>query len=156
MLDEELHDGVSPARPTQPRRSPKHRSPRVRLQVCVSAEEAARIEAAAKAADLSVSAFLRALGLGYKPMAVVDLDEALKLNHLGSNLGRLGGLLKLWISEGPPPERYSKAEFKSLINDLIDQVRGNQEAMQRTVRHVLKAHPRIRRARGGGSGGDTP
>ena len=126
----------------------KRRTTQTRLQVCVSPEEAQRIEAAAKAANLSVSAFLRALGLGYRPMAVVDLDEALKLNHLGSNLGRLGGLLKLWISEGSPPEGYSKVAFRQAINELIDQVRANQEAMQRSVRHVLKAHPRIGRIKG--------
>ena len=118
--------------------------------MCVSPEEAERIEDAEKAADLSVSAYLRALGLGYRPMAVVDLDEALKLNHLGSNLGRLGGLLKLWVSEGPRPERYSQAEFRTLINALIDQVRANQDAMRRSVKRVLKAHPHIRRVRGGG------
>ena len=155
MLGEELQAGAEAGRLEAAGPPGKRRTPQSRLQVCVSPEEALRIGDAARAADLSVSAYLRALGLGYRPMAVIDLEEALKLNHLGSNLGRLGGLLKLWISDGPRPDRYSPAEFRALINGLIDQVRANQDAMRRSVRRVLKAHPHIRRVSGPREGDDA-
>ncbi|MHB8285070.1 MAG: plasmid mobilization protein [Caulobacteraceae bacterium] len=148
-MNEDLAAGTPPAQigPKKPAVREKRKHPQTRIQVCVSVEEGRRIEEAAQVAGMSVSAYLRALGLGYRPMAAVDLEEALKLNHLGSNLGRLGGLLKLWVSAGPRPERYTAAEFKAVINELLDLVRANQESMRRTAKGVLRAHSGIRRSR---------
>ncbi len=65
------------------------------LKVWVNAAERARIEAQAEAAGLSVSAYLRSVGLGYQPRSVVDLEAVERLAKVNADLGRLGGLLEL-------------------------------------------------------------
>ncbi|MHB8283889.1 MAG: plasmid mobilization protein [Caulobacteraceae bacterium] len=147
-MDEALPTDMSEARRRASRRAAKPRAARIRLQVCVSPQEAQVIEDAAKSANMSVSAYLRAVGIGFQPTAAVDQDEAEKLNHLSSNLGRLGGLLKLWVSNGPRPERYSPSEFREAVNGLIDQVRANQRVMSGTSKRLMRAHTRVRRVRG--------
>lgn len=68
------------------------------LRVVVSDEQAARIAELAKECSLSVSAYLRNVGLGHEPKSTLDQQGILKLMQLRADLGRLGGLLKLWLS----------------------------------------------------------
>ena len=70
-----------------------------RLKVAVSEEERAVITANAKAAGLTVSAYLRAVGLGYEVRSVLDHQHVLEVIRARGDLGRVGGLLKLWLSE---------------------------------------------------------
>lgn len=69
------------------------------LRVVVSVEERIQIEAAASRTGLSVSAYLRALGLGYQPASAYDHEAVFALASVAGDLGRLGGLLKWWLSE---------------------------------------------------------
>lgn len=70
-----------------------------RLLVTVNDEERATIKAAASAARLSVSAYLRALGLGHQPKSLLDQQAVLNLLRVSGDLGRLGGLLKWRLTE---------------------------------------------------------
>jgi hypothetical protein len=71
------------------------------LKVVVSTAERAAIIERAKACDLSVSAYLRALGTGFEPKSTLDNQAISHLLKALADLGRLGGLLKLWLSERP-------------------------------------------------------
>jgi hypothetical protein len=71
------------------------------LRVVVSASERARIEERAKAASLSVSAYLRAAGLGQPFRSTLDYEAAMALAKVNGDQGRLGGLLKLWLVDRP-------------------------------------------------------
>src|SRR5688500_16041174 len=66
------------------------------LRVVVSGAEQAEIARRAAEASLSVSAYLRALGLGYAPKSTLDQRTIGELVKVHANQGRLGGLLKLW------------------------------------------------------------
>src|ERR1035441_8008513 len=68
------------------------------LKVWVSQEERGQIEIRAKSTGLSLSAFLRAAGLSLRPKSVYDLEAVDQLAKVGADLGRLGGLLKLWLA----------------------------------------------------------
>ena len=48
---------------------------------------------------MSVAAYLRALGTGHSPPGKVDLRAIHELGRLRADLGRLGGLLKLWLTD---------------------------------------------------------
>ena len=70
------------------------------LKVVVSGRERADIETRAAATGLSVSAYLRNLGLGFQPHSTLDQEAMLALLKVNADQGRLGGLFKLWLS-GP-------------------------------------------------------
>ncbi len=71
------------------------------LKVVVSSADRAQIIERANACDLSVSAYLRMLGLGFEPKSMLDTQAISNLLKALADLGRLGGLLKLWLSERP-------------------------------------------------------
>jgi hypothetical protein len=86
--------------PGRERRS--HRAKRRRiLRVVVSEEEAERIARCAAETGLSVSAYLRQIGLGRRPKQLIDQQLILQLIKISGDQGRLGGLLKLWLADRP-------------------------------------------------------
>ncbi len=72
------------------------------LRVVVSQSERREIEGRATAASLSVSAYLRAAGMGATfRSAASSHEQVAALAKVNADQGRLGGLLKLWLSERP-------------------------------------------------------
>jgi len=94
------------------------------INVWVTAEERAQIERLAAATGLPVSVYLRTLGLGYEPKSLLDAERVGELLRACGDLGRLGGLLKLWLSERPG-QGASQVEIRTLlhsIGELRDQI----------------------------------
>ena len=78
----------------------KERRDRIRrLLVCVSPTERAAIERFAHISGLSVSGYLRAAGLNHKIQSAYDYHAVRDMVGVAGDLGRLGGLLKLWLTE---------------------------------------------------------
>jgi hypothetical protein len=75
------------------------------------------IEARAKTSGLSSSGFLRALGLGHEPKSVFDREAILELIRLHADQGRLGGLLKLWLS-GRKGEGAPAGQVRSVLQQI--------------------------------------
>lgn len=100
------------------------------LKVFVSDEERAGIQGRAEAAGLSVSAYLRALGTGHEPRSVYDLSAVDALARVNGDLGRLGGLLKLWLSERPG-QGARVADVESLLRHTRELQRRMLELMAR-------------------------
>lgn len=69
------------------------------LRVVVNDHERERIEALAKMAGLSLSAYLRTAGLNHPIRSTLDYDAIMELIRLHADLGRVGGLLKLWLAD---------------------------------------------------------
>ncbi len=68
------------------------------LKVLVTPAERAEIAKRAGAVRLPVSSYLRELGLGYRPKSTLDQEAVLALLKVNADQGRLGGLLKLWLT----------------------------------------------------------
>ena len=92
------------------------------LQVTVNADERERIKARAAAASLSVSAYLRAAGLGQTIRSTLDHATILELARINTDQGRLGGLLKLWLVERP--EQGAAARDVQAMLDRISELQG--------------------------------
>jgi hypothetical protein len=92
------------------------------LRVVVSPSERAKIEERAKAASLSVSAYLRTAGLGQPIRSTLDHAAVLELAKVNGDQGRLGGLLKLWLVDRPG-RGMSEAEVRGLL-DRIGELQG--------------------------------
>ena len=84
------------------------------LKVVVSARERADIETRAAATGLSVSAYLRNLGLGFQPHSTLDHEAILALLKVNADQGRLGGLFKLWLSGQSAPSAKT-LEIRKLL-----------------------------------------
>jgi hypothetical protein len=90
------------------------------LQVFVSAR--ADIETRAGATGLSVSAYLRNLGLGFQPHSTLDYEAILTLLKVNADEGRLGGLFKLWLS-GQSEWSAETMEIRCLLVDIEERQR---------------------------------
>lgn len=69
------------------------------IEVWVNDEEKAQINARAEQSGLSRSGYLRAVGLNYPIRSVLDLAAVADLAKVNGDLGRIAGLLKLWLTE---------------------------------------------------------
>ena len=97
------------ARSTQPR---KHR-----IEVWCDEEEIKNIKSNAELTKLSNSEFLRNLGQGYQPKSAFDREAIRELAKINGDQGRLGGLLKLWLSE-KKDEGVSATNVRALLNQI--------------------------------------
>lgn len=69
------------------------------IEVWVNDDEKAQITARAEQSGLSRSGYLRAVGLNYPIQSVLDLIAVADLAKINGDLGRVAGLLKLWLAE---------------------------------------------------------
>jgi hypothetical protein len=101
------------------------------LKVRVTPEERTEIERLAAATGLPVATYLRNLGLTFEPKSTLDAKNVLELLKLGGDLGRLGGLLKLWLSDRPG-EGAAVEDVRALlhlIGELRDQIADKVAAL---------------------------
>ncbi|HEX7234076.1 MAG TPA: hypothetical protein VF243_02315, partial [Nitrosospira sp.] len=68
------------------------------IKVYCLPEEARAIKAQAQSVGLPVAAYLRNVGLGIEVRSVLDYERIDDLAKINGDLGRLGGLLKLWLT----------------------------------------------------------
>ena len=69
------------------------------IKVYCLPEEKEQIETQAKRAGMSAARYLREVGQGYHISGVVDYEQVRELARINGGLGRLGGLLKLWLTD---------------------------------------------------------
>ena len=96
-----------------------------KLRVPVLPIEEAEIKSKATNAGLPVAEYLRNLGLGYQVPSFIDnrkVDALLKIN---ADLGRLGGLIKLWLTN----DKRTRLIGKSQLQLTLDSIRNTQSTM---------------------------
>ena len=96
-----------------------------RLRVPVLIKEEAEIKTKAQEAGLSVAEYLRNLGLGYQVPSVIDNRQVDALLKINGDLGRLGGLIKLWLTN----DERTKLIGKSQLHLALDSIRNTQNRM---------------------------
>jgi hypothetical protein len=100
------------------------------LRVPVLPEEMEAIKLNAKNAGLSVAAYLRNVGIGYKITGVVDANEVEKLLKVNGDLGRVGGLLKLWLTNDIKTRQFGYSHIANVLHKI--------EAAQSDMRKIMK------------------
>lgn len=108
---------VSTEKPT--RKNGKH------LRVPVLADEEQAIKNNAAKAGLTTAEYLRRLGIGHEIHGIIDQQHILTLSKINGDLGRLGGLLKLWLAND---ERLTHISPKT-IGVVLEQIKTTQEAL---------------------------
>ena len=77
-----------------------------RLRVPVLPDEEVAIKKMAASTGLPVAVYLRRVGLGYPVHCILDNKGVEELARINGDLGRLGGLLKLWLTDDPRAAQY--------------------------------------------------
>ena len=103
------------------------------IKVYCLPEEKAQIEANANAAGMSLSSYLLAVGQGYKIQGVVDFEQVKELAKINGDLGRLGGLLKLWLTDDVRTARFGV----DTITAVLDRVMQTQAEMSAVMTKVV-------------------
>lgn len=102
------------------------------LKVYVTPTERQAIERLAAVTRLSVSDYLRNVGLAYQPPSAFDQEAVLTLARINADQGRLGGLLKLWLSE-KPGEGAPVKDVREVLHKIED--------LQGQMIHLLLKQP---------------
>jgi len=104
------------------------------IKVWVTPEEKAAIAAKADAHSLSASGYLRRLGLALPVESTIDQRAILDLVKINADLGRFGGLIKMWLTTNADFESAQGLQRK-LENTLTD-VRLLQKKMSDRIQDL--------------------
>ncbi|CVF64160.1 conjugal transfer protein TraJ [Pseudomonas lundensis] len=104
------------------------------IKVYCLPEERAEIEALAKASGHSASTYLRLVGQGYQVTGVTDYENVRELVRVNGDLGRLGGLLKLWLTDDAKTAEIGAATIRALLG----RIEANQDEMSRLMEAVVR------------------
>jgi len=98
------------------------------LKVYVSSDERLKIMDLATSCRLSPSAYLRIIGLGCQPKSAFDRESIRELAKVNADQGRLGGLLKLWLSE-----RKGEGAPVGNVRSVLQQIENLQTVIAKLI-----------------------
>lgn len=81
-----------------------------------------------------MSTYLLNIGLGYQIRGIVDNNEVEKLAKVNGDLGRLGGLLKLWLTNDERAASFSEATIRAVLSRILD----TQDLMADTMKSIVR------------------
>ena len=102
------------------------------LRVPVLLSEEIQIKSNAATAGLSIAEYLRRISLGYQIQSSIDKDYVLQLAKINGDLGRLGGLLKLWLTQD---KRVAHFDLQT-VRALLTRIKTTQDAMFEVVKKL--------------------
>lgn len=114
-----------PLLPSPTRRASPH------IKVWLLPSEKAAIQAKAAAHTMSDSGYLRALGLDMPVKSTVDQEAILELAKINGDLGRLGGLLKRWLTN------RDRAVNEDRITALVAELEATQAVLLERVERLV-------------------
>lgn len=88
------------------------------LRVPVLPKEKEVIEQQSRRAGMSVARYLREVGQGYPIRNVVDYEQVREMARINGDLGRLGGLLKLWLTNDERTAQLSEATIRHVLTKI--------------------------------------
>jgi len=117
---------------TKPKKKSESRKRTKRITVRFTEEEYTELKKLSAQCSQAPSTYLRVVGLNKKIKSTFDSQVIIELGKLRSELGRLGGLVKAWLSPkqtdiGVTPEskdylENNKPALKALLRDLDSNV----------------------------------
>ncbi len=108
------------------------------IKVYLDPDEKRRIEENAKEAGMSLSAYARTLALGNAPVTKVELDEMSNVMKVHADLGRLGGLLKMTLTNDERLNDMGREMGVATIDGTLVDIRAAQAKLLELMDVVLK------------------
>ena len=78
---------------------------------------------------MSTSAYLRQVGLGMPIKSILDQNSIADLAKVNADQGRLGGLLKLWLTVDAKLKPYDRAKLSTNITKLLGEIKRLQDLL---------------------------
>ena len=116
------------------KRDPKHRKDYQPIKVYCFPDERETIEQQARSTGLSKSSYLLRVGMGYPIRSIVDHHQVEELVKINGDLGRLGGLLKLWLSR----EKSVGGIDVRTVRETLKKIDRTQDQMLALMQNVLR------------------
>ena len=108
------------------------------IKVYCLPDERASIEENAKKAGMSVGGYLREVGQGYIISGVTDYEAVRELVKINGDLGRLGGLLKMWLTDDVKVQDINQTHIKVVLSRIDDTQTMMREVIQRVIKPKKK------------------
>jgi hypothetical protein len=96
-------------------------------------EERERLKSLAAASGRTTSSYLLTVALGYPVSHILDNTRVEELARINGDLGRLGGLLKLWLTNDERTLEFGEATIRALLSKIED----TQDTMHSVIRQVV-------------------
>lgn len=94
----------------------------------------------AESHGISPSTYLRNLGMSYPVKSIVDAKAAASLLKANSDLGRLGGLFKMWMNRNSEDkENFSDQRTYKNIDELVDEIEKLQKILKSEAMKIMVA-----------------
>lgn len=106
------------------------------VKVWVLPEEKEAIEAKAKGCGMSMSAYLRNVGMGMPIKSVLDHGKVADLSKVNADQGRLGGLLKLWLTNEEKLKLQDRVLLEMNIRGLLEDIQAAQAVLLEKARSI--------------------
>lgn len=106
------------------------------LTVYCLPEEKEQISQNAKNVGLSTSAYLLSVGIGYEIKSILDSQLVGDLVKVNADLGRLGGLLKLWLTDDKKLAAAGHSLTEGTVRTLLKRIEETQAIMFESVKKL--------------------
>lgn len=90
------------------------------------------IEQQARSVGMSMACYLRSVGMGYQVKGILDNQMVGELMRVNGDLGRLGGLLKLWLSGDQRVAGLSDASVRAVLWK-IEETQGELQGIAKAI-----------------------
>lgn len=108
------------------------------LPIRVNESEFDLLTKKAEAHGLNTSTYLRNLGLNYPIKSIVDRQAITALLKVNGDLGKLGGLFKLWlIKNNEEKEPFSDQRTFKNIDELVDEIEALMKLMRTEASNLM-------------------
>jgi hypothetical protein len=98
--------------------------------------EREKIKANASAVGLPVSSYLLNVGIGYEIKSTLDSKLVGDLVKVNADLGRLGGLLKLWLTDDRKLASGGRNLTEGAVRALLKRIEDTQAVMFESVKKL--------------------
>lgn len=118
---------------------PKSTDPKTKhIAVWVTESEYEIIQTKARFASFSVSSYLRNLGMNYRIKSMVDAMVVDSLVRSKSDLGRVGGLFKMWLVANDNGKANLGSKSYKEIECIVDELERKQEELIEMARVLMR------------------
>ena len=108
------------------------------IKIYCKPNEREEIARNARETGISLSAYARTLALGRSPVTILELDELKKVMRVHADLGRLGGLLKMFLTNDERLNDMGREMGVATIDGALVDIRATQAKLLELVDVVLK------------------
>ena len=96
------------------------------------------IKEQAKSVGLTMSTFLLNVGMNYQIKSILDHKKISDLAKVNGDLGRLGGLLKMWLTDDERLAHFKKHDIEVTILDMMARINANQDQLRSIMTEIIK------------------